>query len=51
MLIESRFIEAVVKSYNQGPGNTRKELSGKSEGFADEYWDRYQRNYEKVVKG
>lgn len=39
-----RWEEAVIKSYNQGQGNTRKELNGTGGGFANEYWARYQRN-------
>lgn len=41
-------VELIVKSYNQGVGNTKKERAGLSEGFADEYWARYQRNYETI---
>lgn len=45
--VDSRYVEYVIKSYNQGPGNTKKEIaSGK--GYADEYWSRFQRNLEKV---
>ncbi len=35
----------LVKSYNQGPGNSLNERAGKSQGFAHEYWNRFQRNY------
>lgn len=45
---DSRWLEWVVKSYNQGPGNTNKEKSGKSTGFAQEYWERFKRNLERV---
>lgn len=43
--------EWIVKSYNQGVGNTRKERAGvilprKKE--VQEYWERYLRNYEKI---
>lgn len=41
-------LEWVVKSYNQGPGNSQKERSGQSKGFADEYWARFQRNLKLV---
>lgn len=41
---DPRYTEWVVKSYNQGAGNTKKEIAGKIDGYADEYWDRYQRN-------
>lgn len=40
--------EWIVKSYNQGIGNTRKEMYGEIEGYATDYWDRYQRNLERV---
>ncbi len=43
-----RYLEWVVKSYNQGAGNTKKEMSGKP-GFADEYWRRFKNNYEVCV--
>ena len=46
--VDARFTEWVIKSYNQGPGNSRKERDGKSNGFAHEYWARFQRNLEKV---
>lgn len=47
--VETRFSEWVVKSYNQGPGNTDKERSGQiSKGYADEYWERFKRNLQKV---
>lgn len=36
--------EYVVKSYNQGAGNSRKELRGQVAGYAGEYWARYERN-------
>ena len=44
---DPRFIEWIVKSYNQGPGNTRKEIQG-NKGYADEYWARFQRNLTKI---
>lgn len=43
-----RYLESIVKSYNQGEGNMRKELNGTGGGFANEYWARFQRNREKV---
>jgi len=46
--VDSRYIEWVIKSYNQGPGNSKKERDGKSQGFAQEYWERWQRNLERV---
>ena len=39
--------EWIVKSYNQGAGNTNKEINGQISGYAKEYWERYQRNYKK----
>lgn len=45
---DPRFTEWVVKSYNQGPGNTRKEIAGTVKGYAQEYWERYKRNYQRV---
>jgi hypothetical protein len=45
---DPRFTEWVVKSYNQGAGNTKKELNGTGGGFADAYWDRWQRNLTQV---
>lgn len=49
--IDGRLTEWVVKSYNQGPGNTANERAGKNSGYANEYWDRYQRNYARIQKG
>lgn len=44
-----RWLEFVIKSYNQGPGNTIKERDGKiPAGYADEYWARFTRNLERV---
>jgi|GEM_PF-3621950 len=37
-----RFNEFLVKSYNQGVGNTVKEISGASKGFAGQYFEKYQ---------
>lgn len=45
---DQRFLEWVVKSYNQGPGNTRREMIGQSKGFANEYWERFKRNFKKL---
>ena len=47
-LTDPRYVEWVVKSYNQGPGNSKKERAGTSNGFAQEYWERFQRNLERV---
>ena len=46
--VEVRYVEWVIKSYNQGPGNTDKERAGKISGYAGEYWDRFKRNLIKV---
>lgn len=46
-ITDPRRNEWIIKSYNQGVGNTQNEIAGKK-GFADEYWDRYQRNYTKA---
>lgn len=42
-MVDTRWEEWVIKSYNQGPGNTRKEIKG-GKGYAEEYWLRFQRN-------
>lgn len=47
---EPRWLEWVVKSYNQGAGNTKKERLGQIQGYAQEYWERFQRNYERVIE-
>lgn len=50
-MIDLRWQEWVIKSYNQGPGNTMKEKTKQiSRGYADEYWNRFQRNFEKAGK-
>ncbi len=38
---DARYWEWVVKSYNQGQGNTAKERAGTSTGFAHAYWAKY----------
>lgn len=47
-----RWLEFFIKSYNQGPGNSLKELEGirneKWKAHVDEYWARFQRNLERV---
>lgn len=47
-LADARYNEWVIKSYNQGPGNTNKERRGETAGYANEYWSRFQRNLLKV---
>lgn len=46
---DPRYVEWVIKSYNQGPGNTNKEKKGLiSKGYADEYWLKFQSNLKRV---
>lgn len=46
---DPRYLEWVIKSYNQGPGNTAKEKNQQIvKGYADEYWERFQRNLKKI---
>lgn len=47
---DPRYIEWVIKSYNQGAGNTNRERRGQIAGYAQEYWDRFQRNLLKVLE-
>lgn len=46
--LDSRFLESVIKSYNQGVGNTKKEMAKKSPGYAQAYWEKFQKNLERV---
>lgn len=45
---DPRRTEWIVKSYNQGIGNTGKEMRGEVKGYAQEYFDRFVRNYNKA---
>lgn len=45
---DPNFLEWVVKSYNQGVGNTKKEINKTSGGFAHDYWTKFQKNLERV---
>lgn len=46
---DPRYVEWVIKSYNQGPGNTNKEKNGLiAKGYADEYWLRFQNNLKRI---
>lgn len=48
---DPRYLEWVVKSYNQGVGNTNNEQRGVFHAMSadvQKYWERYQRNYAKV---
>lgn len=52
-VVDLRYTEWVIKSYNQGPGNTKSEMRGvianpKWHDHVKEYWARFQRNLEKV---
>jgi hypothetical protein len=48
----SRQVEFMVKSYNQGQGNTAKEFSKKIQsGYANNYWIKYQQAYKVLVGG
>lgn len=41
--------EFMIKSYNQGQGNTAKEFSGKiSQGYANNYWQKYNDAYNSI---
>ena len=42
---DPRRTEWVIKSYNQGIGNTNKERNGLIAGYAQEYFERFKRNY------
>lgn len=47
--IDARYDEWVIKSYNQGPGNTDKERAGLiGNGYAQNYWNRFQSNLQRV---
>lgn len=48
---DPRWLEWVVKSYNQGPGNTAKEIKGEIAGYSDEYYERFVRNLTKIRGG
>lgn len=44
-----RNLEWMVKSYNQGRGNTNKEIAGLIGGYAGDYWTRWQSNYQRTL--
>lgn len=48
--VDKRFAEWVIKSYNQGAGNTNKERAGTIKGYAGEYWARFQRNLAEIER-
>ena len=41
---DPRYTEWVIKSYNQGPGNTKNEMIGKGGNFDPGYWKQFQQN-------
>lgn len=47
-IFETRYLEWCVKSYNQGVGNTSNERAGKSQGFAHDYWTKFQKAYSQI---
>lgn len=49
--VDPRRTEWIIKSYNQGIGNTLKERAGAGGGFANEYFNRFLAAYEKVKGG
>lgn len=48
---DPRRTEWVIKSYNQGAGNANRERRGEIDGYADEYFERFLRNYNKAKQG
>lgn len=46
---DPRYTEWVVKSYNQGQGNTAKERAGTSQGFAHDYWAKYLKYSQEII--
>ena len=44
---DPRFLEWVIKSYNQGVGNTFKEING-GQGFANNYFLKFKKAYESL---
>lgn len=46
--VDLRYNEWVIKSYNQGPGNTFKEKDRKISGYAQGYWEIFQKNLKMV---
>jgi hypothetical protein len=50
-LVDPRYNEWVVKSYNQGVRNSQRERSGEISGYAGEYYKRFLRNLNLVDEG
>lgn len=49
---DPRYTEWLVKSYNQGAGNTLKEKNKTiKSGYANDYWTKYQQAYNMVLRG
>ncbi len=44
-----RYLEWVIKSYNSGTNNVKKEMKGEIQGFANEYWRRFKNNYDVIT--
>lgn len=47
-MVDLRYQEWVIKSYNQGVTGTKRERDGASPGYAHEYWARFQRNFARL---
>lgn len=52
-MFDGRYLEWVIKSYNQGPYHTKNEMKGQISNpswhlHVEEYWNRFQRNLKKV---
>ncbi|MCM2278317.1 MAG: transglycosylase SLT domain-containing protein [Oligoflexia bacterium] len=47
-VVDLRYLEWVVKSYNQGVRRTMQERAGQSPGYAHEYWVRFKRNLKRL---
>ena len=49
-LDDPRRLEWIVKSYNQGVGNTLKEMKNPKQGYANDYWAKWQKQFTRVVE-
>lgn len=47
---DPRYVEWIVKSYNQGAGNTLKELSGKTKGYTGDYFQKWTKQLARVME-
>lgn len=43
-----RAFEYSIKAYNQGPGNTKKEVAGTIKGYAHDYWAKFQKHMAEI---